>query len=255
MLPPERPIAAFPSYHVPSITRTLPAFLLLLAMAFALSPMLAGQQHRRRPISEVRPYTSIDDILNREALAADPAGIQQFSEDLIGLLVPERAGEDYIESLANRLAKAEQLTREGKGKLVPEMEIVQVFNNTMQKIGAPFKTDEATVRKFREHSIAVLSLPALLTANRNGTNCTPAEAVYLFYLLSWANGDLPLSVLDNEADLKRLEVQGKTPLRVMGIGTGPLEKNGGDMLTVYSMHHRRQATTRLFNNIAHAFGF
>jgi len=132
-------------------------------MACTLCPVLAGQQPFGSHLVRVRPFTTIDDVLDREAQASDPAGIHQFSEDLIGLVVPAQAGNDYLNSITDRLASAEELTREGKGKLVPETEVVRVFNETMQRIGAPFKTDEATVRKFREHSIAVPSLPALLT--------------------------------------------------------------------------------------------
>jgi hypothetical protein len=225
------------------------------AAILACGPFLAAQQRSRHHITEARPFTSIDDVLNREATASNAAGLQQFSEDLLDVIVPDKAGDGYIESLASRLARAEQMSREGKRKLIPETDIVQVYNDTMRKTGAPFKTDEATIRKFREHSIAVPSLPALLTANRNGTYCTPAEAVYLLYLLFWANGDLPLSVLDNEAQLKQLEAQGKTPMRgPMIVGHVHREDNSGDYLTSYSLRHNRHATTAIFDHIARVFG-
>jgi hypothetical protein len=223
--------------------------------ALVCSPLSGPQQDKRRPISEVRPYTSIDDILDREAGSSDSAEVRQFSEDLTSLLIPERVGDEYIESFATRLANAEQLARSGKGKLVPEAEVVQVFNSTMRRIDAPFRTDEATVRRFRDHSIAVPSLSALLTADRNGTKCSPAEAVYLLYLLSWFNGDLPVSVLDREAQLKHLESQGEAPVRVMGVGTGLSYENASRMLTSYSSHHNRRATKKLFNDMLRAFGF
>ncbi len=220
------------------------------AAILACNPVLAAQQRLRHHVTDTRPFRSVDDALNLEASAPDAAGIRRFSEDLIDLIVPEQAGDDYIESLSSRLATAEQMQ-----KLIPETVIVQVFNHTMKKIGAPFKTDETTVRKFREHSIAVVSLPALLTSNRNGTYCSPTEAVYLLYLLFWANGDLPFSVLDNEAQLNRLIAQGMEPMRVMGVSAGPPEENASRMLSSYASRHRRQATTRLFNDIAIAFGF
>jgi hypothetical protein len=236
-------------------SKALSSLFLAGVMAFTLCPLLSGQRPFGSHLVRVRPFTTIDDALDREAQASDPAGIHQFSEDLIGLVVPEQAGENYLDSITDRLANAEGLAREGKGKLVPETEIVQVFNDMMRRIGAPFKTDEATVRKFREHSIAVPSLPALLTANRNGTACSPAEAFYLLYLLFWANGDLPLTVLDDEADLKRVEAQGKTPMRVMGVSTGQISQNANWFLSSYSSQNRRRATIRLFNGAAQAFEF
>jgi hypothetical protein len=236
-------------------SKTISTLFLDVVMAFAFCTALAGQPLFGSHLARVRPFTTVDDVLDREAQASDPTGIHQFSEDLIGLVVPEQTGNDYLNSFADRLASAEEMAREGKGKLVPETKIVQVFNDTMRKIGAPFKTDEATVMKFREHSIAVPSLPALLTANRNGTNCSPAEAVFLFYMLSWSNGDLPLSVLDFAATLKRMEAQGKAPTRVMGVGPDQPEKSASEMLTAYALRHRRQATVKLFNDLARAFGF
>lgn len=244
-----------------SVGAKLPAIFLALVTACTLCSLLAGQQHSRRPISEVRPYTSVDDILDREARASDLAGIHQYSEDLIAMLVPDQAGEGYIESLANRLTKAEQTAREKNGKLISEAKIAQVFNDLMRQVGAPpsFKADEVTIRRFRTHSIAVPSLPALLSANRNGGYCNPGEAVYLLYLLLSNNGDLPDHVLDDEAALKHAEAlspraEGTVPKRTFVGSVGQLDRNGSWFVSDYSMHHRR-ATIKLFNGIAQAFGF
>jgi hypothetical protein len=236
--------------------------LLTLVIDVALCPFLAGQQHSRRPISHVRPYTSVDDILNREAGDSDPHGIHQYSEDLTGVLVPERAGEDYIESLANHLTRAEQMARGGKGKLIPEAEIVRVFNNLMRQVGAPpsFKTDEATVRRFRTYAVDVPSLPALLSANRNGAYCNPGEAVYLVYLLLSYNGALPDRILDDEAALRRTEglglgVGGRPPMSFAAVTDGRQDENADWFLSAYSSRHRRHATIKLFNKLANAFSF
>ena len=233
------------------------ASLIILASAFPLfhRPMLAGQEPFGSHLMQVRPFTSVDDVLNREAESADPAGIHQFSEDLIGLVVPKQAGNTYLNSITDRLAKADQIARHGKDKLVPEVEIALAFNNLMKKIDAPFRTDEATVRRFRQHSIAVPSLPALLTADRNAVYCSPAEAVYLLYLLLWANGDLPNSVLDDEANLKQWAARGKAPMRIMAVGTGLHDKTAGEEFTSYSTLHGQRATTKLFNGVARAFRF
>jgi hypothetical protein len=58
----------------------------------AFSSLLAGQQPFGKHLTRVRPFTTVDDVLNREAEASDPAGIHQYSEDLLGLVVPDRAG-------------------------------------------------------------------------------------------------------------------------------------------------------------------
>jgi len=247
-------------YGYPNSWRRIMNALKFVAIALfidlAFSPPLAGQQHSRRPISYVRPYTSVDDILNREARASDPAGIQQYSEDLIGMIVPDQAGENYIESLASRLAKVEQMTREGKGKLIPEAEIVRVFNDLMKKIGAPptFKADEAGLRQFRARDIVIQAFPALLSANSNGTNCNPSEAVYLLHLLLWNDGILSEHLLDDLATFKR-EAEQKNRLSVMSAGSVPLHQGAGVLLSDYSLHHHRHATIKLFNGMARSFGF
>jgi len=52
-----------------------------------------------------------------------------------------------------------------------------------------------------------------------------------------------------------MEAQGKAPTRVMGVGPGLPEKSAGEMLTAYALRHRREATVKLFNDLARAFGF
>jgi hypothetical protein len=240
---------------VPS-TRTFSAFFLAFTMVCTFCSSLAGQQPFGSHLTRIRPFTTVDDVLNREAEASDPAGIHQYSEDLLGLVVPDRAGYDYLNALTVRLAKAELLTREGKGKLVPEAEVVRIYNNLMRKIGAPpaFNADESGMRQFRARSIVVQAFPALLSANRNETNCNPAEAVYLLHLLLWNDGKLSERLMDDLADFKRRAEQ-KNGFSVMSVGTVPLQQSAGVLLSDYSLHHHRRATIELFNGMARAFGF
>jgi hypothetical protein len=66
------------------------------------------------------------DLFNQEAAASDPAGIHKYSEDLIQLLVPSDAQEEYRASLvplADRLTHTEQISRAGKGKLITEADV------------------------------------------------------------------------------------------------------------------------------------
>lgn len=227
-----------------------------LVTGLALCPLLAEQQPFGSHLTRVRPFTTVDDVLNREAEASDPAGIHQYSEDLLGLVVPDRAGYSYINALTARLANAEQLAREGKGKLVPEAEIVRIFNAWMQKIEAPptFKADEAGIRQFRARSAAVQAFPALISANRNGTNCNPAEAVYLLHLLLWNDGILSEHLMDDLAAFKRGTEQ-KNGFSVISAGPVPLQQSAGVLLSDYSLHHHRSATIKLSNDMARTFGF
>ncbi len=225
-------------------------------------PTVVGQNQSRRPISSVRPFTSIEDILNREAAASHPADIQEYSAHLIGLIVPDAAGKRYIESLSGRLAQAEGKARQGRARLIPEADVARVFNRLMRRIGAPtsFKTDEATVHRFRAHSIAVSSLPALISTERNGTYCNPGESVYLLYLMLSNNGDLPERILDDEVAFKQGNIQdseglGTAPRNAFGVSTGHVNENASWVLSTYSSRHRRQATAKLFDDIAHSLGF
>jgi hypothetical protein len=141
---------------------------------------------------------------NQEAAASDPDGIHKYSYDLARSIVPVAAGADYINSFANRLAKAEQQAREGKRKLVSEADVVRAFNEMMRRSGTspPVTADADGLRRFRAHGAAIGAFPALLSADRNGRNCNPGEAVYLILLLERNKGLLSESSLDREVDLE-----------------------------------------------------
>lgn len=231
--------------------KVLKCFAVAFFIGFAFISPMAGQQPPRRA------YTT-PDLFNQEAEASDPAGIQKYSKDLIGLVVPDRAGNDYINSLSDRLANAEQLAREGKGKLIPEAEIVRSYNNLMKQIGAKttYYADETAMRNFRTHSIAVPALPALITANRNGTNCYPGEAVYLLYMLISGDGAIPEGYLDNLVAMNQAieHPEEHKFFFAAGISDLPMDQGAKGFLLNYSTQHHRHATIKLFNNVAKAFG-
>ncbi len=198
-------------------------------------------------------------LFNQEAAASDPAGIRKYSQDLIGLIVFNPAGDDSIRQLTNQLAgrlvSAEQAARTGNGKLVPESAIVKAFNDLMQEIGAPpsVRARLAAVHSFRQHAASIKAFPALLSADRNGTNCNPAEAVFVLSRLISDNGVLYDKNLDTALEL----MQPRPPGQRGGYGVFRIE-GGPDswrLLSLYPSHHNRSATIALFNRVADTLGF
>jgi len=231
------------------------AIAISLVLALAGCPaVFAGQSSVQ---NHAPAYRGFDDVLNDEAEATDPTGIHKYSEHLIKLIVPNQAGNAnaYIDSLSDRLAKAEQMAREGKGHLVPEADVVRSYNDLMKKIGAPssFYADEAEMRAFRAHSVAVPVLPALLSADRNGTNCNPGEAVYLFSSLLYHNGKISGSYLDFVKVMRQDNFR-RGAAFAAGV-TGSMYDEAEGRLTLYSLQHRRHDTIKLFNGVAKALDF
>ncbi len=237
--------------HTNSAARNplLVVYLIAFSVISTLCPLLAEQHPSRRA-------TSVSDLFNQEAAAADPARIHKYSEDLIGLIVPPEAGKVGIDSFANRLARTEQMARAGKGKLVAEVDIVRAFNELMATIGAPssLRTDESSIRRFREHAASIKAFPALFTTARNGANCYPGEAVFLFYLLISNNGVLSEQDLDSSVALMQMNSQsiensfGLAHMVVLG-------SNASTLVSSYSSHHNGNATVALFNHAAGILGF
>jgi hypothetical protein len=167
-----------------------------------------------------------------------------------------------MHSLADRLAKAEQTAREGKWKLVPEADVVRAFNELMTKIGAPasMRTDEASMRSFREHAASIKAFPALLSAERNGINCNPGEAVFLLYLLMSDDGKLYDRNLDTAQErmqpYNRQSGDGDHG-NAGGYGVGAIVpvQTAQWLLSSYSRNHGLSATKALFNNLAGILGF
>lgn len=201
-------------------------------------------------------------LYNQEAAASDPAGIHKYSEDLIRSVVPSEAKEIDKEQLADRLARAEQMARTGNGKLVAEADVVRAFNELMAKIGAPssVRADESSMHRFREHAASIKAFPALLSADRNGTNCNPAEAVFLLSILLDNNGNLSGQLLDlaswemNEAEMSNMRSQGGIQSQMV-LSSSPMYQGATGLLSLYSLRHHCRATTNLFNMTAKTFGF
>jgi len=194
-------------------------------------------------------------MLNKDAQAADPAGIHYYSEDLAHMFLPEKVGDDYINSFGDRLAKAEQLARDGKGKLIPEAEVARTFNELLKKIGAPpsIKTDADAIHQFRSHAASIKALPALLTADRNGPNCFPGEAVYLLSLLLSNNGKLLESYLDQ---VQALDRSGSSPQNAANFShLVQIQQTAEMFLSQYSSRHHQNATAKLFDGAVRPLGF
>lgn len=197
---------------------------------------------------------SLADILNDEAKADDDAGIHRYCEHLVHLLVPARAGQKYLRSLTDRLARAEELARAGKGSLVPEAKVAEAYNGLMKQVGAPpsLLTDETAVRNLR---IVLLDQPgdALITAKRNGTNCNPGEAVFLLLSLFWNNGG---PRVHQESAPGAVPPSGTKPDRwVTNTKISLSDSSARRSLQSYSAAHRPRYTDALFNAMANTMGF
>lgn len=212
-------------------------------------------------------------LFNEEAAASDPAGIHKYSRDLVDLVLPnqwtygrspsgrmegfenEFLGEGYANKLADRLAQAEQMARTGKGNLISDANVVRAFNELMKGIGAPpsLRTDEASVWKFREHAAALNAFPSMFSANRNGDDCYPGEAMFLIYLLIYNNGKLPEQMLDELVAMEQF-VQNGNGFSTASVVTAPVSHGAGTLINVYSVRHRRGAI-RLFNRCFREVGF
>jgi len=230
---------------------------LSLIVGLTFCSLLAGQQP---------PHCAQDlfCLFNQEAAASDPAGIHKYSEDLIGLIVPPEASKAGFEPLADRLARAEQMARAGKAKLATEADVVRAFNELMTKVGAPssLRTDEAAMHSFREHAASIKAFRALFSADRNGTNCNPGEAVFLLHLLMSDDGVLYERNLDSAQALMRMDSQrnrGEADHGITGMGhaVGRIGKvqTAQWLLSSYSRSHDPSATNALFNNLAGILGF
>lgn len=208
-------------------------------------------------------------LFNQEAAASGPGGIHKYSRDLVGLVLPDQwtfgqhLGSDYAASLADRLARAEQTARTGDGKLVPEAAVVKAFNGLMQEIGAPpsMRANDEAVHRFREHAASIRAFPALFSADRNGTNCNPGEAVFLLYLLIWNDGVLHEGNLDFSVYLMEPSARRGHPRaypmrggRARNSSNGTLPAAAG-LLAQYPSDHGRKAAIALFNHLAGTLGF
>jgi hypothetical protein len=174
--------------------------------------------------------------------------MEQFEDEFLG--------EKYAANLADRLARAEQTARTGNGKLVAVSDVVRAFNDLMKEVGAPpsVRTDENAVQKFREHAAAINAFPALFSANRNGTNCYPGEAVFLLGLLIMGNGVLDEGNLDMDVALMHPEAERNENRMAFGVVTARAP-DSRQLILSYPADHGRHAGISLFNHVADTLGF
>jgi hypothetical protein len=213
-----------------------------LAVGLALCPLVVVSQEPAHP-------PNLMETLNKEAEATDPAGIHKYCQHLIQLLVGDKTGKAYAATLADRLARAETMARHGKSKLIPEADVARSFNDLMKQIGAPasLHTDEAWVKKFRAGPLAASPVPALITADRNGVDCNPGEAVFLLFLLIYNNGSfddrLPHGL--KMEDLPRVSISGRPQT----------EPTSSGLLSTYDSQHPRSDTIKVFDSVAQTLHF
>jgi hypothetical protein len=228
---------------------------------------------RASQVSSLCPHIQLC-LLNQEAATSDPAGIYKYDRDLVDLVLPnqwtygrspsgkaeefehEFLGDDYAAKLADRLSQAEQAARTGNGRLVPEASVVKAFNDLMQGIGAPpsVRAHTLSVHEFREHAASIKAFPALFSADRNGTNCNPGEAMFLLYLLIYNDGHPSERLLDWSAAME----QGGSQSLAQGLFTSGVprpKKDARNMISDYSSQHQRSANIRLFDRVVRALGF
>lgn len=164
-------------------TRVSVAVLILL-LGSSAGPSAFGQQAKWKPFSERRPLTNVGAMLNQDAESSDPAAIHSYAEDLAHFLLPDRVGERYLNSFADRLTKAEQEAREGKRQLIPDTQVAEAFDEIAKTTSLPAMPNSLeALRQLRTDPRIVRKYPALITADRNGTNVSPGEAVYLIAVL------------------------------------------------------------------------
>ena len=252
---------------VKAAVRLVPAILCIL--------FVCGRVTAQRPVHCAQILYCLFD---QEAASSHPAGIHQYSKDVIDSILPnqwtdgqspsgrteafmlEFLGDDYATNLADRLAKAEQLARTGHGKLIAESDVARAFNDLMRAVGAPptLKTDEAAIRKFRKHAAAIKAFPALFSADRNGTNCNPAEAVFLISQLISGEGTLLEGNLDSEQAFMHMDEQHNRAEGSASFGFARMEGLNGtprSLILSYTSQHFRFTTRRVFNNLADTLGF
>jgi hypothetical protein len=172
-------------------------------------------------------------ILNKEAEASDPPGIHAYSQNLVQMLVGNRAGQAYAASLTDRLAHAEITARQGKRKLISEDAIARAFNELMRQTGAPvsLKADLVSVKQAREGWEK--QLPALISRERNGIYCYPGESVFILEILIENVGRPPTPLSSSGPS-------------VVGSAMPPARAH---LLRSYGSHSRTHVI-RLFNDLA-----
>jgi len=199
----------------------------VLLTGSAFFPSLTASQPPGRP-----PDLMV--TLNREAEATDPAGIHDYSQHLIQLLVVAKsAGPAYAASLADRLARAELMGRQGRRKLISEADIAQAFNALMRETGAPH-TLTANIDAVHSNRVAFEgALPSVISQKANGSLCNPGEAVWVVSMLIANVGRpaAPSTELDHNPHV--------------GAGAPPVQRH----LELFSARHSRSEVAEVFDHL------
>jgi len=228
-------IKADQHYGYPDFWRqSLDGLKILVVALFISSALFPARSLSQAP---ARPPNLIE-TLNKEARATDPAGIRNYSQDLIHLLPGVRsAGAAYTDSLTDRLATAETMARHGNRKLISEIEIAKAVNDLMRQTGAPasLKADLNSVEQARNGWEK--QMPALISREKNGTYCYPGESVYILETLIENVGRLPTPLSSSGPS-------------VFGAGMPPTRVH----LMQYYASHSRTDIIRLFNDMAKTMG-
>ncbi len=200
----------------------------------AFGPLVSGQQATWRPFTERRPYLMPPVVLNKDAKASDPAGIHLYAEDLAHYLLPEGVGDKYTNSFADRLAKAEREAREGTRKLIPDTQIVEAYNELLKRENLTTKPANLdSLRRYRTDSYPAKTYSALITADRNGANCYPGEAVFLLTVLRQNDGD---------------------PYNLTPVVSGPRQGSVEQIMGLNVLGQSRRRIIEEFNAVAKTFG-
>jgi hypothetical protein len=173
------------------------------------------------------------ETLNKEARASDPAGIHEYSQHLIQILVTNGTDSAFGASLTDRLARAEIMARQGSRRLISEADIAQAFNAFLRETGAP---NALTANVDAVHSNRVAfegALPSVISQKANGSLCNPGEAVWVVSMLiaNIGRSTAPPSQLGHEPHF--------------GAGAAPVQRH----LELFYARHSRSEVAKAFDHL------
>lgn len=226
-----------------------------LVLGLAFCPLLTGQKHPRHP-------TSVPDLFNQvgsasmlpknlwvqslieEAEASDTReGLQKYSEYLITLVVGEQVKSEYISTLSKRLIASEQMTRDGKRKLISENSIVDAFNQLMKQVqisAAPaLVTNVTTVHQLRE--VLYNTSSSLSSLKSSDSDCHPTEAALLMVFLLRNNG-----AISSVNSASSTTSDGHAAVTISSI---PLEASARGLVNHYSATHSEDERAKLYEDL------
>ena len=189
------------------------------------------------------------DALGKEAEIADtPRGAEAYSKHLIKMLVGNEMGDDFVSTLAVRLAAADLSARRIDRGFVDERTVADAFNELMKRLRGrgsfTIMTDAATVHRLRL-GISRAS-PTLTTVSAHTSTCLPCEAVFLIALLVTNNGAIGEPSLPTGAP----ELLRTTGRRVSAANAG-----ASLLLVNFLSSHSNSEDVELFEVLAKYVGF